>query len=360
VDDSDRLVIGILYPADYEARPRAELDDDLRRLRELDPRIELVDVRYIESHELRTRRGADPTADYRHLTPELTDAQREAFTRVQVVVALDLPYDVASLAPHLRWVQGMGAGVSQLTSAGLGDAGIRLTTAAGVNAVAISEFVIGRLLQIWKRLPEIDDYQRRRSWTPAFGREVAGLTLGLVGLGAINRGVAQRARAFGMRVVACRRTYVAGSLDPDVDELCGPAGLRGMVGHCDAVVVAVPESPGTVGLFDAELFAAMRPGALFCNVGRGSAVDEDALAGALRSGHLGAAAIDVAHEEPLPIESPLWDVPNLYISAHSATSPEHFWANLHELFRENVRRYVTGQPLKNEVDSGTGLTPAMA
>ena len=177
------LVIGLMYPEDYEARPRQELDDDLAQLRAIDPAIEITEVRFVDSYELRTQRGASPGADLRHLSPPLTPAQRETFSRVEVVLALDLPFDVATVAPNLRWVQGLGAGVSQLLSAGLGEAGIRLTSAAGVNGVSISEFVVARLLQIWKRLPEIDASQGRHLWEPAYGKEVAGSTLGVVGMG---------------------------------------------------------------------------------------------------------------------------------------------------------------------------------
>jgi phosphoglycerate dehydrogenase-like enzyme len=348
------LVIGIMYRADYEARPRAAIDADLAKLKAIDPRIELVDVRYVEPDELRTQRGANVAADLRDQAPQLTDEQRAAFGRVEVVLAMDLPYDVAQVAPNLRWVQGMGAGVSQLASAGLGDAGIRLTTAAGVNAVSISEFVIARLLQMWKRLPEIDAHATERRWQPTYGREINGLTVGIVGLGAIGRQVARRARALGLQVIGQRRTATAGQTDPDVDQLLTPQQLPDLAARCDAIVAAAPETADTIGLFDAGFFAAMRPGALFMNVGRGSAVVEDALAESLRSGHLGGAAIDVVRDEPLTAESPLWDVPGLLISPHSATAPEKFWPNLYELFRDNVSRYLTGEPLRNEVDARVG------
>ena len=348
--DPAPVVIGVMYPDVWEARPRAELDEDLAVLAAIDPRIEILDVRYVDSDDLRVRRGADPAADLRSEAPPLSDAQRAAFARVEIVVAQDLPYDVGSLAPGLRFVQGMGAGVSQLMSAGLADAGIRLTTAAGVGAVSISEFVLARLLQIWKRLPEIDAHQRDVSWVHAFGREVSGLTIGVVGLGAIGRQVALRSRAFGLRVVASRQRYTPGQTDFDVDHLYGPGEVRTMVADCDAVVAAVPESPSTVGLFDADFFAAMRTGAIFCNVGRGSPVVDRDLVGALASGQLGAAVLDVFAEEPLPSSSPLWHVPNLYVSAHCANSADRFWTNLYSLFGENVRHYLAGEPLRNEVD----------
>ena len=345
------LVIGIMYPAEYEVRPRHELERDLEALQAIDPRIELVDVRYVEDNALRTQRGASPGADLRHLAPDLTPEQLDAFSRVEVVLTQDLPFDVGSIAPNLRWVQGMGAGVSQLVSAGLDSADIRLTCAAGVNAVSISEFVIARLLQIWKRLPEIDAHQVVHQWEPSYGTEVAGSTLGVVGLGAIGRQVARRARALGMTVVASRRSATPGQTDPDVDQLFPADQLHQLLSISDAVVAAVPESAGTTGLFGAPEFGAMRQGAIFVNVGRGSAVVEPALVDSLTSGHLRAAAIDVVVGEPLGADSPLWDVPNLYISPHSATSPDRFWANLYEIFRDNVRRYLHGEPLNNPMDT---------
>jgi phosphoglycerate dehydrogenase-like enzyme len=346
------VVVGIMYPAFWETRPAEELEADFAKLTALG--VEIVDVRYIDPPELRTKRGAAPLEDFRHLAPELTAEQREAFARVEVVLAMDLPFDVATLAPNLRWVQGTGAGVSQLTSAGLADAGIRLTTAAGSNAVSISEFVIARLLQMWKRLPEIDAFAEQHKWQPTYGREINGLTLGVVGLGAIGRQVARRARALGLNVIAQRRTAKPGDTDPDVDELLGLGGLEEMAARSDAIVAAVPETADTVDLFDDKFFASMRPGALFVNVGRGSAVVEEALVEALESDHLAGAAIDVVRDEPLTSNSTLWDVRNLWISPHSATAPDQFWSNVYELFRENVQHYLAGEPLRNEVDARVG------
>lgn len=348
------VVVGILYPTDWETRPREQLEADLAALKAIDPRIEVIQARYLESSELRGRRGADPAADLRSEAPELIPELLDALARVEIVVAMDLPFDVGQLAPNLRWVQGMGAGVSQLASAGLAASGIRLTTAAGVNAVSISEFVLARLLQMWKRLPEIDALASEHRWDPTYGREVDGLTLGIAGLGAIGRQVARRARALGMTVLAQRRSARPGDTDPDVDELFGPGELTEVLRRSDAVVAALPETADTIGLFDAKLFAEMPPGSLFVNVGRGSAVVEPALIEALESGHLAGAAIDVASVEPLPADSPLWSAPHLLISPHSATAPAKFWSNLHELFRDNVSRYLNDEPLRNEVDARVG------
>ena len=352
---SDPLVIGLMFGTGQGFRPEADVRAECEQLAAVDPRIEVLAVPYTEPGELRGRRGATPHEDLSHLAPELTAEQLEAFARVEVVLALDLPHDVTVRAPKLKWVQGSGAGVSQLTACGLAEAGVRLTTAAGVNAVSISEFVIGRLLQMWKRFPELDASAADHRWQPAFGREITGLTLGVVGLGAIGRNVARRGRGMGLSVIAQRRTALPGQRDPDVDDLLTPDRLLELAARSDAVVAAAPETPATINLFDAVFFAAMREGALFVNVGRGSAVDEDALAAALRSGHLAGAALDVVRDEPLSTDSPLWDVPRLLISPHSATSITSYFPNLHRLLRDNVRRYLDGAPLVNEVDPADGF-----
>jgi len=347
---AEEIWIGILYPSAWELRSQAELDADLAAIAAIDERLRVVDVRYVEPDELRVARGARPYDGLREQAPALSDEQVDAFSRIEIALAQDLPFDIGTIAPRLRWVQGMGAGVGQLISAGLGDAGIRLTSAAGVNAVSISEFVLGRLLASWKRFAEIDRAQQDSQWQPFYGRELAGVTVGIIGLGAIGSAVARRLDAFDVHVLASRRSFRPAMTAPHVAELFGPADLLSMLARCDAVVAAVPESPETVGVMGAEQFAAMKPGSFFCNVGRGSLVVEEALVEALQSGHLGAAAIDVARTEPLPSSSPLWAAPRLAISAHCSTSADRFYPNLYHLFGDNIRRYLSGGTLLNEVD----------
>jgi phosphoglycerate dehydrogenase-like enzyme len=316
--------------------------------------VRVVAERYDEPHELRSARGKPDAERVREQAPALTDAQAAAFAQVHVAVAIDLPFDIGTVAPNLRWVQAVGAGTGQLQSAGLADAGIRLTSAAGANAVGIAEFAIGRVLQQWKRFRELDAAQHAHHWEPRYGRQLAGDTLGLIGLGAINSAVAARAKAFDVRVLATRRSATPGATAANVDEVFPTEQLFTMLGRADAVIAAVPETPETHGLMSADAFAAMKPGSFFCNVGRGSLVDEAALIDALGRGHLRAAALDVASVEPLPPDHPLWDVENLYLSPHAASSPAALFANLHVLFRENLARYVAGEPLANEVDLGRG------
>jgi phosphoglycerate dehydrogenase-like enzyme len=224
---------------------------------------------------------------------------------------------------------------------------VRLTTAAGVNAVAISEFVLARILQIAKRFPEIDRLQVERVWLPKYGSQLAGRRLTVVGLGAIGRRVARLGRAFGMTVTGVRRTTVLGDNDPDVDQLLPPTELHAAVSAADYVVAAIPETTKNRDIFDAKFFAAMAADSVFVNVGRGSAVVEDDLVAALDN-HLRAAALDVVTHEPLPADSPLWSVPNLLISPHSAAAPDEHWTNVFALFVDNLRRYLDGEPLLNQ------------
>jgi phosphoglycerate dehydrogenase-like enzyme len=170
----------------------------------------------------------------------------------------------------------------------------------------------------------------------------------VVGLGAIGTTVAERAGALGMRVLAVRRRPVADGGSP-VEEAVGPDRLHDVLGRVDAVVVCAPATPDTQDLFDSAAFAAMRPGAVFCNVARGSLVDEAALLDALRSGHLGAAVLDVTREEPLPADSPLWDAPNLRLSPHSSASLDHYLESVFDLFADNLGRYLRREPLRNVV-----------
>jgi phosphoglycerate dehydrogenase-like enzyme len=315
----------------------------LAPLRERFPDVEIVAQPYLGQFNRYLPDGED----------ELDDAGRAVWARAEGTLALDVPGPVAEVAPNLRWVQAIGAGIDHLEGAGLPEH-ITITNAAGVAAAPIAEFVLARLLQVWKRLPEIDAQQVEHEWTPKFGRTVEGLTLGVIGLGAIGTAVAVRARAFDMTVIGTRRSYKEGQQHEAVDELRGTADLHDVLGRCDAVVVSAPGTAETESMFDASAFAAMKPGALFCNVGRGSLVDEPALIAALESGQVGAALLDVTREEPLPADDPLWSAPNVYISPHASAAQERYTEKLLTLFADNLDRYTRGEALHNVVDRAAG------
>jgi phosphoglycerate dehydrogenase-like enzyme len=321
-------------------------DPELERLRNVSDRVDLRVCSYLEPHSARTARGAGARVE----VPELDPAFAAELAAAHALLALDLPDGVAELAPELRWVQAVGAGVEHLLRHPLPER-IALTNAAGVAAVPIAEFVIARLLGVWKRTTELDALQRDHRWEPTYGRQLAGSSLLVVGLGAIGAAVAERAHALGVEVLAIRghpRPH------PNCAEVAGPERLHELLGRVDAVVLSAPAIAETESMFDAAAFAAMRAGSVFCNVARGSLVDEDALADALRSGHLGAAVLDVTRREPLPEDSPLWDVPNCAISPHSASAPGRYVMDLYGFFADNLSRWLAGEPLRNLVDRDRG------
>ena len=319
------------------------------------PELDVRWIDYAEPQPLRAARARGAvTPELAAQEPPLADADRAALRRAVALVALDLPSDLPSLAPDVRFVQAVGAGIEWLVSHRLDRHDIVLTRASGVASDSIAEFVMARLLQVWKDLRRLDRQQLEGVWKPYWADEVSGRTLGVVGLGAIGRATAVRARAFGMRVLATRRSARPGESDPDVDELWPADGLDDLLARCDAVLLSAPSTPATADLFDAGRFAAMKPGSVFVNVSRGSLVDEPALVATLEAGHLGAAVIDVAKQEPAPPEHPFWTAPNLFLSPHCSASLDRYPERLFQLFVDNLARLERGEPLHNVVEADRG------
>jgi phosphoglycerate dehydrogenase-like enzyme len=321
------------------------------RIEAVDPTVRVNVCDFVEDKQRRIEREVHPDAQHLRTTaPPLSDAQKSAFAAADAMIALDVPIDLGSLAPRLRWVQSVGSGVANYVSARLPMSGIALTNAAGIGAPVIAEFVLARLLEHWKRLPDYAALQERRVWEFTFGQRVAGRVVLVVGLGAIGGEVARLCGLLGMHVIGARRTWSQGDHDPRVAELVGPDGLDEVLPRADAVVLTASGTAANRGMFDARRFELMRTDALFVNVSRGMLVDEDALSVALRNGSLAAAALDVTREEPVPVDSPLWDVPNLRLSPHSSAAQEGYWEGFVELFCENLRRFLDGLPMHNFID----------
>ncbi len=341
------MKVVIAYPEKWETRPPEDVARYNEKLRAINPNAEIVIAPYDESEELRVLRGKPPYDEARRLAPKLTDAQRAAYAEAEIILTLNLPFDMDQVAPKLRWVQSIGAGVAQLQSAGLEINNVTLTNAAGTASAPIAEFVLARLLEQWKLLPLYSDMQREQNWTPTYGRDLSGSTLGIVGHGAIGDAVAKRAKALGMRVLATKRTLTPDLKDPSVDRFFAFGDMAKLLSESDAVVLAAPESAETFNLFNEKMFAAMKKGAFFINVARGTLVNEPSLIEALKSEHLCAAAIDVASVEPLPPGNPLWTAPNIRISPHSAATVARYFHAVWDLFLDNMERYVRGEKLRN-------------
>ena len=265
------------------------------------------------------------------------------------------PRRSASSRPNLRWVQAIGAGIDHLADAGLPDDGDhhqRRRRRRRTDRRVRHEPAARRCGSASR--------DRRRAGAARVEAEVRSHRRRADPRGHRPRRHRHRGRGSGPAGSACyligtRRSYKEGQDHPAVDELRGTADLHDVLGRCDAVVVSAPGTAETENLFDAAAFAAMKPGALFCNVGRGSLVDEPALIAALESGHLGGAILDVTREEPLPADDPLWAAPNIYISPHCSAAQDRYTEKLLALFADNLERYTRGEPLRNVVDRAAGL-----
>ena len=319
------------------------------------PGAEVVATPYEESEELRSARGRHGGRNPDGLPmPEIDEETRAVWQRANVAIAMDLPDGLDELMPNLEWIQSITAGYEKYDLEALDAQGVRLTNASGLGAASIAEFVMARLLQVYKNLRRFDAQQADHVWSGEFGTELTGRTLGIAGLGSIGREVARRARAFDMTVLATRASARPGDRDPAVDELLPATELDAMLARCDVVVSTLPSNSTTIDLFDAERFAAMPEGAVFINVGRGAHVVEADLVAALESGRLRAAALDVTRIEPLPADDPLWDAPNVHISPHSSVSLDRYIGNLEALMADNVRLFLDGEPMRNEIDVSSG------
>ena len=255
--------------------------------------------------------------------------------------------------PRLRWVHTMAAGGgAQVKAAGLTARELErvvFTTSAGVHGPTLAEFAMFGVLAGAKDLPRLQAQQAQRQWTGRWAmRQVHEQTVLVAGLGGIGKQTARLAKAFGAYVIGTKRRPTPVE---NVDEVHPTGKLAELVGQADAIVFTLPGTSNTNGLYNAELIAATKPGAVIVNVGRGSVIDEPALITGLKSGHLGSAFLDVFAVEPLPRASPLWGMPQVVIAPHTAALSPQEDRRIAELFAENLRRLINREPLINVVDT---------
>lgn len=278
----------------------------------------------------------------------------------EIVIAWSLRAEQFKAAGKLRWIHSPAAAVHQLIFPELVNSDVILTNSTRVHGPVVAEHVIALLFALAKRLPDAFRFQEKHTWgqEPMWRghprpRELAGATLGLVGLGNIGREVAKRASALGMRIIAVREHPEEGTPE-HVERVFSSSQVDELLSQSDYVILAAPLTPATRSLMNAARLEKMKPDACLINVSRGPLVDETALAHALREKKIGGAALDVFAQEPLPRDSPLWDLENLLITPHTAALTEKLWERHYKLFAENLRRYLAHQPLLAVVDKLTG------
>jgi phosphoglycerate dehydrogenase-like enzyme len=258
-------------------------------------------------------------------------------------------------APNLRWLHLPNAGVDHPVFGRLRAHGVRLTTSSGAAAEPAAQAAIAGLLALARGFPRWSAAQRRHAWAPhPVGhrpRDLRGQTVVLLGVGAIGNEIGRLAQALGLHVIGIRRR--PRTVQDHVDAMHPPAALADLLPGADWLVLACPLTAETRGLIDAAALACLPPGACVINIARGQVIEEPALIDALRRGHVGGAYLDVFVEEPLPADSPLWDMPNVILSPHDAGAATGNAGRVSELFLRNLERWVRGEALENEVQDSS-------
>lgn len=257
-----------------------------------------------------------------------------------VVITRYLTPDLLDRAEELDWIQALSAGVDSYDLERLEERGITLTNASGVHANPIAEQALGYMLVFERNIRQGIEQQERREWNHYGGGELRGQTLGVIGVGEIGGRVAELGSALGMDVLGTKRDT---SVVPNgVDEIFPPDETHAVLGRSDYVVVACPLTESTRGLLGLAEFRSMKHDAVLVNVGRGPVVDQDDLVTALQKNKIHGAALDVTDPEPLPQESPLWDLSDVLITPHMGGSTPHYWKRCADIFSTNCEHYVDG------------------
>ncbi|HXF52098.1 MAG TPA: D-2-hydroxyacid dehydrogenase [Dehalococcoidia bacterium] len=344
----DRLRILVTFPLEAEL---------VREIEAVDPRVE---VRVLAETERRALRGLYPSeAEAAAVRAGIEGAFRDAdvifgFWGAQLHEAFTGAGEIRDVAPNLKWIQLTSAGADRLLQSGFVGRGVIVTTASGLHATPIGEYVLAVMLMFAKGAPRFFRAQLRREWARFLPSELHGKTVGIVGMGNIGREVARLSKAFGCRVLGIRRSVSARTSDEHADEVLPPSELASLLRESDYVVLATPLTPETRAMIAEPQLRAMKPTAVLVNIARGPIVVEGDLVRALREGWIAGAALDVFEREPLPADSPLWDLENVILTPHISGGTEIYNRRAVGIFTDNIRRFLAGEPLRNVVDPERG------
>jgi len=274
--------------------------------------------------------------------------------RANVIYGLIPPKDLLARAPRLKWIQVTSAGVDRLRDTDIWRSGITITNASGIHATPIGEFILQFILMFAKGAPRCFEMKQKRVWQRYPSTVIHGKTLGIIGLGHIGREAARLAKAFGMRVIATRRSAKKAGTARYVDLLLPASEMPSLLKESDYVAICVPFTAETRHLIGEKELRMMKPTAYIINIARGGIIDEAALVKALDEKRIAGAGLDVTEREPLPAESRLWDFPNVILSPHVSGGQEDYMTRATELFCDNLRRYLAGKKLRNVIDRKKG------
>ncbi len=316
-------------------------DDILRKVASVSPGINVKEISIMRS---------EPYQEC-STTGEEVDA---LLAEAEVLYGFVPPKNLLARAPRLKWIQAMSAGVDRLAGTDIWQSPVTITGVSGIHATPIGEFVLQLMLMFAKKAPQYLQMQQKREWKRLTPSVLRSRTVGIVGLGSIGREVARLSRAFGMRVVATRRSVRKARRSGYADLLLPSGQLKQLLSESDYVVIATPLTPETTGLIGEAELRAMKPTACLINIARGGIVDEEALIRALKEKWIAGAGLDVTAREPLPADSPLWELDNVILSPHISGGIEDYAMQATELFCDNLRRYLAGRKLRNVINKKKG------
>ncbi|TDO35239.1 phosphoglycerate dehydrogenase-like enzyme [Kribbella sp. VKM Ac-2527] len=283
--------------------------------------------------------------------PDWSSVGSDVVESMEAVVGR-VPAEVLARAAKLRWVHSPSAGVDADLTPEMLASDVVLTSSAGNGAIPLAEHAMLLMLMLNREVPRWVRAQSEHRWDRFTHGELAGLTLGIYGLGNSGIDLAAKAKAFHLRVLGVRRRRDQPS--PYVDQVFGEEGLPELLAESDFVVVTAPSTPATIGRFGPAEFAAMKRTAYFVCISRGGIADDDALLAALRTGEIAGAGLDAHGVEPLPAESPFWDLPNVIVTPHNGATSHGTARRGEQIVLENLRRFLAGEDLLNVVDKSAG------
>jgi phosphoglycerate dehydrogenase-like enzyme len=266
----------------------------------------------------------------------------------------NVPASLTDVAPRLRWIQLTSAGADRLLNSGFIEGGTIVTTVSGLHATPIGEFILSSMLMFAKGAPQSMRGQLKHEWARFAPRELYGSTVGIVGIGHIGAEAGRLAKAFGCRVIATRRSATTTESTPYADEIMPAAELPRLLAESDYVVLSMPLTHETRGMIGERELRAMKPTAVLINIARGPVTVEEDLIRALRDGWIAGAALDVFDQEPLPADSPLWEMENVIVTPHISGGTAIYNQRAVAIFTANLRRYLAGDRLENIVDPARG------
>lgn len=280
------------------------------------------------------------------LMEQTTDAD------ILITTLSDVAVNFCKGAKSLKWVHNLFAGMDIIMNSEIAKTNVRLTRTKGTHGSPMSDTTLAFIFSFLRVIPTLIRQQDRKEWIKhVWAEEMIDKTIGIIGFGAIGEEVARKCKLLGFRVIATKRKPIQ---SPWVDEMYPASGLETVMKESDFVVVTIPSTPATAKYIGEKELRMMKKTAYYINIARGAVTDEEALVNVLQEGAIAGAGLDVFAVEPLPQDSPLWDMHNVIISPHMSADSPYYMDRAFKYFSENLWKFINGEEMMNEIDKSVG------